>query len=247
MNVTKKENTKSVIIEICDVFHEMRNISEKAAQKKVMKKQIEKAQKEGYTLFKVITHATAERVTKRPLVLGLNGMYMMLFYKQKTDKLKGVYELTKTETKKFFKDFFFEESKQDPEDEKLSTEQKTLKKLINKEIEQNLFTKKVGGYYTKDDPFIVENEQLSITWTNTFEELENAFKNSGGFRDVIVYQNTLVFINSMPGGGWEAATYKLAEKKLVYLDSVTIHLVIEKGELRKYVEEYLKNTVDAIA
>ena len=133
--VKGQEDKKNVIIEIADVFFEMHypdgstmeeipdttlieddkerkeqekvlQLSEKEAQMKVIKNAIAKAEKEGYKFYKLLTQAQASRLTGQSLALGLNGMYLLMFWTTPLEKAKSFHTIDDLEyINKYFEDF----------------------------------------------------------------------------------------------------------------------------------------------
>jgi len=98
-----KENTtekgKWVIIEVADVFlaqdkfesipdedlepeeHKQWEDVEDKTTRNIIKEQIAKAKQEGFPRFWLFTVDQVQKKLKRPLPLGLNGMYLLVFKK----------------------------------------------------------------------------------------------------------------------------------------------------------------------
>jgi hypothetical protein len=123
---------KCVIVEIADVFFEMKypcgqsmesipdntlieddaerkkqtkivSLSERKAQMKVLRDTVAKARNEGYKYFRLLTVEQVRHSTGRSLPLGLNGMYLLLFWVNKNEKAKNAYETT---DEQYLKDYF---------------------------------------------------------------------------------------------------------------------------------------------
>ena len=79
------------------------SISEKKAQMKVLKRCIQKAQREGYSFYRLLTVEQVTAITKKSLPLGLNGMYLLMFWTIRNEKAKSAHEITDV---KYIVDYF---------------------------------------------------------------------------------------------------------------------------------------------
>ena len=121
-----REGVKNVIIEVADVFLKMSypdgssmeeipdttiieddkereqeekvvHLSEKRAQILVIKEVLAKAQSEGYKYFRMLTVDQVRAKLKQDLPLGLNGMYLLIFWNSPSEKaMKNFHSVTDT-------------------------------------------------------------------------------------------------------------------------------------------------------
>jgi hypothetical protein len=93
----RHKNRKYIIIEVADIFYAQNKAEEipdetlqpdeyKAwekvedrAARKVIRRIIQKAKKENFVLKRLLNNQQADQIAKKPLSLGLNGVYLLIF------------------------------------------------------------------------------------------------------------------------------------------------------------------------
>jgi hypothetical protein len=125
-----------------------------------------------------------------------------------------------------------------------SPEKKAFEAMIRAKCEENVWVRSTNSYYASDgDPSVDggEDYKLNFYYAKTLADLKKAFKNYQGLRQVLIYKD-LVFVNSTLGGGWEAWTLKRFGDKLISFESISMLLIIERGNydgltFEQYIEQ----------
>ena len=118
---------------------------------------------------------------------------------------------------------------------------------IKAKMEENVFVRSSKSYYaSQGDPCVDLCSNFNIARYTDIEELKKAFMMYDAHRQTFVYKS-LVFVNSTLGGGWEAWTLKKFGAELIAFESISMQLVIERGEqdgepFEAYIKKLLKAT-----